>query len=163
MPLFIQGGPGGHEEDRAGLQETVPARVDKALEFLNYIARKQKRVPVASDNQIEIVEPDKITDEEEATQTSALVLLSRYFDGNLKHNEWEQLQYDSLKKPNYNDEIPSKVIYCVACGKNPVKSCQLCYGSGKLLIQPVGSADQEPMAFLSELINEEMEYDDPNG
>jgi len=124
----------------------VPARVNKAMDFLQFLAQKRRKGAAVGEHQIEVLEPDVLTDEETATQDSALQMLARYFDGKLQPDEWENVRFQALKKRakegTLDAPLGGQIMPCPNCaGRNP--KCALCFGRGELLIQPAPDIDDE--------------------
>lgn len=119
----------------------VPARVNKAMDFLSLLARKRRPEAACSEHQVEVLEPDKLTSEETATQDAALQLLARYFDGKLEPDEWEKIRFEGLKKRAEMGGHVGRIIGCPGCHPlHPDPECPLCDGRGKLFVQACGDS-----------------------
>ena len=139
MPMMIHEGP-----DRPSVPDIiVPARVNKALEFLDHLASKRRKGAAVSEHTVEVLEPDTLCDEERATQDAALQLLTRYFDGKLIPDEWEKLRFEGLKKQADQGFREARIIGCPACHPlHPEPDCPLCHGSGRLFVESCGPIHQ---------------------
>ena len=121
----------------------VPKRVAVALEFLTQMSFKQMPRAVANEHQLEVLDPPSLSQEETATQDAALQLLTRYFDGKLEHDPWENLRYSYINKRTQNNlidpEAEGSLLRCLVCSSlpSPSPSCPLCKGSGKIITFPV--------------------------
>lgn len=135
LPFLEQNG------QKAPIDNFVPPRINKAIEFLELVALKRRRQAAATEHQMEIIEPDNLCAEEEATRDSALQCLTKYFDGKLENNAWEELSFKSTQnkiKQKAQGPILTRVCICPACnGKD--KSCQMCEGHGKLIFEPASN------------------------
>jgi len=120
---------------------SVPARVTQAMQLLQHLASKRRRLPAASEHVIEVVDQDDLCSEEEAARDAALQLLARYFDGKLVNDQWEDLRYKALEKRAEMGLKEGKLIGCVGCHPmRPDPNCILCQGSGKIFVQAAGSS-----------------------
>lgn len=123
----------------------VPARIEKAMEFLHHLAAKRRQMPAMSDHQIDWSTPDALSAEEVAAQDSALQLLTKYFDGKLEPDSWEKVRFDAIKNKAENNisEGVGRVITCPApaCRNMPQPNCPLCGGTGRVHIQPANGMD----------------------
>jgi hypothetical protein len=132
--------PGNEPQQTQVPDIAVPARVNKAMEFLSLLAGKRRRLPAATEHNIEVVDQDQLCSEEEATRDAALQLLAKYFDGTLSHDAWEDLRFKALRKRSEMGLNEGRVIGCIGCHPmRPDPSCLLCKGTGKILVQPLGS------------------------
>lgn len=134
MPMF---GPQQEAPEMVTADIVVPARVNKAMQFLSMLNDKQMDRAAASDNQIQIIDGKKLSPEEEATKQVALNMLAHYFDGNLQPDNWETIKSQSLSCRNKKKAISGKLraMSCPACGGAPGdKNCPLCDGKGTLVI-----------------------------
>lgn len=131
----------------------IPPRVRQAMEFISMLTAKTQDRPAITENQIEIVKGQKLTDEEQGALAVANNMIARYFAGQLKPDCWEQLRYDALKKKAESGGVPQRLINCVACNPSlpPSPKCPLCAGSGKLLVQPAG-AQPQPSGGLADML-----------
>lgn len=136
MGMMVQ----GPESQQAHVSDiAVPARVNKALEFLHHLASKRRKMPAATEHQMEVVDQDKLCAEEEATRDAALQLLTKYFDGGLNNDQWEQLRFKALEKRADMGLREGRIIGCVGCHPmRPDPNCILCGGSGKIFVQAAG-------------------------
>ncbi|CAE7860290.1 nadE [Symbiodinium microadriaticum] len=164
MPFMEQQDPRRSPADDA----FVPPRVNKALEFLELLAMmRQRKVPAATDHQVEIVEQDPLAPEEEATQTAALQCLANYFDGKLQHNVWEELRFKSLQNqeaverqsrampPQQGPEVTmTRLMSCPACaGKSEEETaaCDMCDGEGQLIFEPAKMSGEDAMSIVQNM------------
>lgn len=132
----------------------VPPRVRQAMEFIQMMTGKTMDRPAMTENQIQIVEGQELTDEEKNALATACNLVSRYFAGQLKPDAWESLRFDALKKKAEQGSTPGRIIGCVACNPMgpPNKGCVLCSGTGKILVQPVGQPPQPQGGGVMDII-----------
>ena len=135
MPMFIGDVPDGPPASSSG---DVPARINKALEFLGMLQTKQMNRAAVAESQIQIIDGQKLTEEETATQCTALNLLNQYFAGKLQPDAWEAIKVEALTNRNKNKKAISgklRALACPACGGNPGdQNCPLCEGKGTLVI-----------------------------
>lgn len=117
----------------------IPVRVEKAMEFLELMFRKTMERAIASEHQVVHLDGQKLIPEEENTQTAALQLLQKYFDGKLPRDPWEDLRYAAIsQRLQMAGRQDGSVIFCVFCGgKPPHPQCSYCHGQGRLLVFPV--------------------------
>lgn len=132
----------------------IPPRVRQAMEFISMMTAKTQRRPAITENQIEIVEGQKLTDEEAGALAVANNMIARYFAGQLKPDCWEQLRYEAVKKRAEMGGQPQRLINCVACNPSlpPSPQCPLCAGSGKLFVQPGGAQPQPQGGGLADFL-----------
>lgn len=149
MPFMQQEDPRRNPADDA----FVPPRINKAMEFLELLAMKRRKMAAATDHQVEVIDQDELNPEEELTQTAALQCLANYFDGKLENNTWEELRLQSIKDKMEQEKKKSKgpliqmtrVCTCPACGGND-DSCGMCDGCGQLVFEPA-SGMPEGLSF----------------
>ncbi len=125
----------------------VPARVNKALEFLGMITHKTQKRPVAvaseSQIEIEIIPGQVLSDEENNTVATACNLLANYFAGKLQPDIWESVKVEGARKQIEQNTLPGRLMHCIACQHGPPNStCPLCNGTGRIMVSPVGSPPQ---------------------
>ena len=157
-----------HPEDnmRAATDNFVPPRVTKAMEFLHQLAvLRQRRAPAVSEHEIEVVEQQRLSDEEMATRDAACVLLAKYFDGKLELDRWESLRHDHIKKRLEHDpeqEDAKQLLRCFSCNPNvpPRPNCPLCRGTGQILVQPVVQ-QHDPIVEMVEEVERHPQYRHP--
>lgn len=106
---------------------SVPPRVEKALQFLDALTDKTATTAVASENSIEQIPGQQLTDEEIMAQATACNLLTKYFAGQLKPDRLEKLKMQKMKKQTrkVKQEIPAWAICPHCLGKND--SCKYCH------------------------------------
>jgi hypothetical protein len=153
MPPWMLGMmmPGSDSQHSQVQDIAVPARVNKAMEFLDHVASKRRKMPAASEHSVEVVEQDNLCAEEEATRDSALQLLTKYFDGNLTQDPWEELRFQTLKKRLEMGTKEGRLIGCVVCHPlRPDPNCILCGGSGKIFVQAAGGPSEIPQSIEQE-------------
>jgi hypothetical protein len=127
----------------------VPCRVDQALQVLNLFAQKEADRPSGEGVGCEIIEGKKLTDEERIVRVSACELLSKYFQGKLRHDKWDELRFDLIDPASdTNDEKkqPGTLMHCICKGVNPmtgisshrlpVNDCVFCHGGGFVYVIP---------------------------
>lgn len=136
----------GQEREGSIPDIIVPARVEKALQFFSMVTSKTMKRIAATEHAIESFDGQNLTDEEQTAMATACNLLTKYFGGALPHDPWEQLRYTAVSKQLENDNHgPGHVLKCIACCRTPnmqpQSSCELCHGSGKLLVMSVGGSD----------------------
>ncbi len=121
----------------------VPARVKAGMEFIAMMAQKQMPRAVASDHQIEVIDGLKLDVPEFATLEAACSMLSHYFMGKLKMDEWESSR-DKNMKAIIGNESPQRgyVTDCYLCLKlgRARQDCLICKGSGQIMITAVEDA-----------------------
>lgn len=149
MPMMQQEEPQQHQPPDV----MIPPRVRQAMEFISMMTAKTQDRPAITENQIEIVKGQKLSDEEQGALAVANNMIARYFAGQLKPDIWEQIRYDAIKKKADMGGTPQRLINCVACNPSlpPSPQCPLCAGSGKLFVQP-GGAQSQPRGGLAEII-----------
>lgn len=124
--------------------DIVPARVNKAMEFMAMLTHKTMQRAAISEIAIELIDGQRLSPEEEYTATAALQLLSRYFDGKLKPDMWEMLPVAAMKRQAERGNIPGQLLHCIACTPGPANPrCPLCHGTGRIMVTPVGPAQQD--------------------
>jgi hypothetical protein len=133
---------GGMNPYQRGPEIVVPARVDKAMEFLQLMTAKVMPRAAATDHSIEQLPVPKLTTEEESCHATACNLLSTYFDGKLKPDEWEKTRLEADKKMLDTGGKKATLLTCFACMSSngphaaPNPKCQLCEGTGKIMVSP---------------------------
>lgn len=141
------GFPGMQQQPSSVPEIIVPARVTKAMEFIEFISYKRIRRPAATDHTVEIVEPERQSDEEGTAYATACNLLNEYFGGKLKPDEWEQIRFDAIKKRLETGNRSGAVIACFGCGagkgRAPNPGCELCKGTGTLFVSSMTQGNQE--------------------
>lgn len=147
-PFFMIQPPWAHQgpENRSELFETVvPARVEKAMQFLAMLTNKTRTSAAVSENQIETIPGQTLTEEEQTASATACNLLSAYFAGKLPPDQWEQMRYEALEKQNsqigkVSHVKTGRVLHCLVCqGRD--SQCSLCEGTGKIMVTPLGRTD----------------------
>jgi hypothetical protein len=119
-------------------REEAPARVRTALEFLQHLTFKTMDRAAVTDIKVEVVEGQKLTEDEVDSHKRACELLGDYFSGTLKPDMWEKLLSQRSDSPPPG--VKGRVIMCFACAPQPPNpSCVFCRGQGNLLIYPVGN------------------------
>lgn len=119
----------------------VPARVHQAMDFLALISQKTMQRAAASENQIELIEGQKLCDEEENARDAACVCLAKYFDGKLQPDVWEKLRYEAMRKRAEMGGKDGAILRCIACGSRPIPNpaCDLCKGTGRVFVSSFGN------------------------
>lgn len=131
----------------------VPARVNKAMEFLSMMTAKAMKRPAATENQIEVIDGQTLTTEEESCRATACSLLEKYFAGTLQPDAWENLRVEAIKKQQEGLNQESKLMHCMICGGGkPNPGCPLCDGTGAVMVTPVPKPNQEPPAGHGQVI-----------
>ena len=121
----------------------VPARVDKALEFVALLTQKTMTRAAVNDSDIREIFGQKLTDEESVAHATACNLLTRYFAGKLQPDVWEEVKVSAIKKQNDLQGRTGRVLNCIACQPGtPAKGCPLCNGTGRVLVMSIGSQEQ---------------------
>lgn len=117
----------------------VPARVNKALEFLNMCTEKTASRLAASENQIQECEGQKLSEAEIIAQDTACNLLAKYFAGKLPEDQWEKLRIEGIRQKVKRGDVKGSVINCPSCGpsKFPNPTCKFCKGNGAVIITPM--------------------------
>ena len=95
-----------------------PLRVQIGLALLSHLTRKTQPQVAVTENQIETIPGQKLTDEEEGARATALNMFSHYFSGQLKPDTWEN---ESLRAAQ---GIPTMKFRCVCNGNNG--DCPFC-------------------------------------
>lgn len=141
MPMFMT-----EDQPRSQTPEIiVPARVNKAMEFLSHLSRKRQKGAAVSDNNIEVLTPDDLSNWEVNAQNSALQLLSNYFDGKLEPDRWEQARFEAMQRQAEGRDEDVTIIRCPMCSPfSPNPQCPLCHGNGRLLTKAAGPAIPQP-------------------
>lgn len=119
----------------------VPARVHQAMDFLALISQKTQQRAAASENQIELIDGQKLCGEEENARDSACVCLAKYFDGKLQPDVWEKLRYEFMRKRVEMAGREGSILRCISCGSRPIPnpSCELCKGTGRIMVMSFGN------------------------
>jgi hypothetical protein len=137
FPWMMPGPWMGQEQQPQRFDAQVPVRVLKAMEFLEMLTEKTMDRPVANEMSIQTVPGQKLTTEEETVQCTALSLLNKYFAGQLPPDQYERVRLDAMQSQQRRMQMDNKkfmLIQCVKCGTNPVPTCQLCEGTGAMLV-----------------------------
>lgn len=117
----------------------VPARVDKALEFLAILSQKTMCRAAANDISIEILPGQILSDEEANAQATACNLLSKYFAGGLTPDVWEEIKVRAAQHQADHINTTGHLLHCIACQPGPPRAdCPICSGSGRILVTSVG-------------------------
>jgi hypothetical protein len=116
----------------------IPPRVEKALQFLSMCNQKTMSQAAVSDNQIQEIEGQKLTEEEQVAQATACNLLNQDFTGSLQPDIWE-------KKDKKRKLEPMKVLMCPGCAgaSEPKENCPLCEGSGTIVVVAGGDKQND--------------------
>ena len=130
----------------------IPARVNKALEFIALLSQKTMARAAVNDVAIEHIEGQKLSDEEGTALATACNMLTDYFGGRLKPDTWEELRVMAARvQIEHDTNGVGRVTDCFACAPGPPSHrCVLCHGSGHLLVfgagppQEVTTAEQPP-------------------
>ena len=146
----------GQEQQQSVPDLSVPPRVRQAMEFLALLSQKTMQRAAACENSIELIDGQKLCDEEENARDSACLCLARYFDGKLPLDQWEKLRYESMKQRVKTGGREGAILRCIACGSRPMPKpdCELCKGTGRLFVASFGgndlmvSDDEEPNGEL---------------
>lgn len=165
MPMFMPM-PFGFQQQGADNSEraydmVVPARVNKAMEFLGHIHHKQATRAAVYDLGVEQIPGVELCAEEEATRDAALKCLSDYFDGKLKPDQWEGLKYDFQKKaaekhlsaPHGGAQVmQGAVLSCPKCSEPGNRACKFCNGTAQVMVTPMPGSGGVP-GGLSDILN----------
>ncbi len=138
IPIMVLEQPRQHNAQRDIVM--VPARVDKAMEFLHLMMAKQTDKPTGGD-QGHTIDGLKLTDEESIASATACNLLNKYFAGQLPADDWDKLRLRKAKaKKRRVKRYCGKAMSCPNCnGSKGHKDCGLCNGAGRILINPLES------------------------
>jgi hypothetical protein len=125
FPIMMMNMPFGQDGPQEPNQKDayIPARVTTAMEFVSMLHHKQAERAAVSESQIQVLNGQKISPEEEATMQVALNMLAHYFEGSLKPDSWE------TKKPQ-----KTQILVCPACGQPGDHKCPLCKGKGTIVV-----------------------------
>lgn len=121
----------------------VPARVNKAFEFINFMAHKTMQRIAINEFAIEVIDGQAMNADDECVYADACKLLSDYFRGKNEPDVWEQLKITDLarasREPNH-----AVMLKCPLCSELPSinKHCTACAGSGGIVAFPA-SMDQQ--------------------
>lgn len=133
---------------QAPVENKVPARVKFALDALAFFAHKtQQRVAIGNVAN-DILEGQKLVNEEKAAQAAAATVLHDYFKGTMEHDEFEKIRAQSLRA----EGLDTTVILCPACrGEKQIseqhsqgvliKACPLCHKRGSVRVLNEGEDD----------------------
>lgn len=158
MPMFNESAPA---RDSSVPDIIVPARVNKAMEFIGVIHSKTMKRVAANDITVMEVEGDKLCPEEENARDAALNCLAQYFDGKLQPDIWEKARHDAVQKQLATNGKEGTLIRCFGCNSAyPSPSCPLCHGKGKLFVQGVGDDEVSYLAQMA-VMNETGKYSNP--
>lgn len=136
--FFISGVPLTHSDNqhRGGQQAPevlLPPRVQKAMQFVDMMTRKTQTGAAVSESMIELIDGQKLQDEEGAALATACNLLNEYFAGKLQPDVWELLAIEKDNKPPQRRVM----IFCISCGRGPADpACQICHGAGNIYVTP---------------------------
>ncbi len=136
--------------------EVPPGRVQVAMEFLGMLTYKTQKRAVANDTAIEVLDGAKLTTAEANAQASAHNLLNDYFNGKVKPTYWERTPR-ARRVERYVDDcdddcpcdderygFPTSYIKCFVCGPANVNpTCNVCCGTGHIMVTPVERGDVE--------------------
>lgn len=142
MQHMMPNGPWGpiviQQEPRPQIDVIVPARVDKALEFIAMMSSKTMQRAVTNDTSIELIDGQKLTDDESTAVNAACNLLTAYFAGSLEPDTWERTKVESAKMQAKLGGQTGSLLNCVACSGNdhPQPNCRFCSGTGRVLVTP---------------------------
>lgn len=116
-----------------------PARVQVAMEYLLQLTFKTMPRAAVNDMSIDWQDGQKLIGSEIESQMAACDLLTEYFRGNLKQDDWElQAVMNEKHRAAGVPDGPGLAMQCLACpaGRyNP--SCVMCRGSGKVIVYPM--------------------------
>lgn len=129
---------------RPQVEVIIPARVEKALEFLGLLTFKTMDRAAASDSQVVEIEGQKLTAEEQSAQATALSLLEQYFAGKLQPDVWEgaKVKFEDKsadaagKKAKAGSMGDGSVIQCPAGCLGQYPDCKMCNGTGRVFVTP---------------------------
>ena len=114
-----------------------PARVIAAMDLLHLFTMKTMKRCAANDVGFNELEGQQLTSQEERAQNSACSALSKYFEGNLKPDQWEQKDINT--DPRSVRSEPGTFIQCFNCApRPPQQNCPFCKGCGNVLVYPAG-------------------------
>lgn len=131
--------------NRQQVEVIIPARVEKALEFLGLLTFKTMDRAAVSDSQVVEIEGQKLTAEETSAQATALSLLEQYFAGKLQPDVWEDAKVKFEDKSAEAAGKKSKegkgmgdgsVIQCPAGCLGQCPDCKMCNGTGRVFVTP---------------------------
>lgn len=130
----------GQQQQQVSIPDIiVPARVNKAMEFLSLLTQKTSTRAAVNDISIEQIHGQKLSSEELNAQATACNLLSSYFAGKLTPDIWEGIKVDAARKHVENGGIAGRLVHCIACAPNPPSpECPFCRGSGRIMITAMG-------------------------
>lgn len=149
------------QQQRFAPEIIVPARVAKAIEFVELMTFKTMARPAINEHEIEVIPGQKLEVEEANTLATACNMLSSYFAGKLKPDIWENLRVKALTQQVSQDGTPGRLLNCFNCQHRdtPDPECPICKGQGTVLITPIsaqtGNVPQVEGASFDE--------DDPTG
>lgn len=160
MPWGWPSGPQGPDPSANRAAEAfVPARVEKALDFVAMMTHKTAPRIAVNDITVEVVDGQELTDDEGDTLATACHLLSSYFAGRSAPDYWEKLRVEAIRQRMQRTNQPGRLMTCMACGQDPKNvDCPFCYGSGLILITPAGSPVNRPQ---QEPLSEPTSNEDP--
>jgi hypothetical protein len=105
-----------------------PMRVQMAMMLFGHLTSKTRKMVAATENQIEVIDGQKLTEEEEGTRATALNALSHYFAGTLQPDLWESR---SLVDQQGIPTMKFRCI-CVRADHAPNSDCPFCEGAGEM-------------------------------
>jgi hypothetical protein len=117
---------------------SVPARVQLAVDFSLAMARRANPLIAGNDVSIQVEPAAALSIAERNAWDSACVLIRDYFSGAIALSDadpWEKIQLDSSKTDADRRKV-GKVVECMGCRGT---GCELCKGTGKVLIIPYES------------------------
>jgi hypothetical protein len=124
MPVIIQRG----NDQRPQEPQEPPLRVQIAAMLMSQMTRKTMPQVAVTENQIETIPGQKLTEEEEGARKTAMHMLSHYLAGKLEPDIWEQ---QSLRDAT---GVPTLQFRCVCSRQDHVNNpdCPFCEGEGTM-------------------------------
>jgi hypothetical protein len=129
-------------EDRSRINLEAPARVRVAMQFLEALSSKTMDRAAVNDISIELVHGQKLTDHEKDAQIAACLLLQQYFAGDMKANTQENIALLESRAPELRNSL-HKCPKCVLQTGKRDANCNLCMGTGSIMVVPIVGREEE--------------------
>lgn len=138
---FFMGGMGNQQQlnlDSQCIDNVLPARVRAAFQFAAFMGHRTAPIVAANDMSIEFCAPTDLTTSEDAAWHAACNTLEAYFLGKLSEDRLEEKRNEANAIELFKRR-PGKLVVCFQCDgvkQKQNKECEVCEGSGKVLLIP---------------------------
>jgi hypothetical protein len=131
--VMMQGSQAAQRDD----DETPPMRIQVALRFLQQLTEKVASKGIVGEVGAPLeIQGIELEPEERKAMFAACKVVTAYFEGTLKVDEWERRHKKRVRRKK---EEMGTFIRCLMCGgsrQTPQGPCGLCHGAGSLLVTP---------------------------